>query len=179
MTFTPLDIPGLWIIEPRVSLDPRGYFMESFRAEDFREHVGDVAFLQENESASARHVLRGLHFQRPPFDQAKLVRVVVGEVLDVAVDLRTDSPTFGLHAAVRLSDANKRQFFIPRGFAHGFKVLSPSAIFQYKVDNPYMPDYEDGIRYDDPTLNIDWLLDEHPPLLSGKDANWPFFATRT
>ncbi|MDR3127618.1 MAG: dTDP-4-dehydrorhamnose 3,5-epimerase [Tannerellaceae bacterium] len=180
MRFTPLDISGLWLIEPHVFLDERGYFMESFRAEDFREHIGDVVFVQENESRSVKNVLRGLHYQREPYTQSKLIRVVSGEVLDVAVDIRPHSPTYGKHAAVLLSGDNKLQFFIPRGFAHGFKVLSDTAIFQYKVDNPYAPAGEGGILYNDPTLAIDWQLSpDNPPLLSPKDRAWGAFPPLT
>jgi len=171
MKFIETKIPDLIIIEPTVFGDKRGYFFESFKKEEFEKEIGKINFVQENESKSSRGVLRGLHFQRPPFTQAKLVRAVVGEVLDVAVDIRTDSSTFGQHVAVLLSADNKRQFFVPRGFAHGFIVLSDSAIFQYKVDNVYAPDYDDGIIYNDPDLNIDWKLPEDLIQLSGKDKN--------
>jgi len=169
MKFIKTEIPGVVIIEPIVHGDDRGYFFESFRKEEFEKHIGKVDFVQENESKSGRGVLRGLHFQKPPFAQAKLVRVVSGEVLDVAVDIRKDSPTFGEHVSVKLSGENKRQFFIPRGFAHGFVVLSDEAIFSYKVDNYYAPDFDDGIIYNDSDLNIDWKIPENEIKLSGKD----------
>lgn len=173
MRFTALDISGLWIIEPQVFRDGRGYFAETFRTEAFRRHVGEVVFVQENESFSTCGVLRGLHYQREPYAQAKLIRVVQGEVLDVAVDIRPHSPTYGRYASVLLSGDNKLQFFIPRGFAHGFKVISDTALFQYKVDNTYAPDYESGIRYDDPAIAIDWQLSpDTPPILSPKDTAW-------
>ncbi len=169
MKFIKTEIPGLVIIEPLIHGDERGYFFESFRKEEFEKHIGKVDFVQENESKSSRGVLRGLHFQKPPFTQAKLVRAVSGEVLDVAVDIRKDSPTFGKYVSVKLSGENKRQFFIPRGFAHGFVVLSDEAIFSYKVDNYYAPDFDDGIFYGDPDLNIDWILPDDELKLSEKD----------
>ncbi len=171
MKFIKTKIPDLVIIEPVVYGDERGYFFESFKKEEFEKEIEKINFVQENESKSSKGVLRGLHFQRPPFTQAKLVRAVVGEVLDVAVDIRTDSPTFGQHVAVLLSADNKRQFFVPRGFAHGFIVLSDSAIFQYKVDNVYAPDYDDGIIYNDFDLKIDWKLPAEMIQLSEKDKN--------
>ncbi|NPA68442.1 MAG: dTDP-4-dehydrorhamnose 3,5-epimerase [Chlorobi bacterium] len=169
MKFIGTKIPDLVIIEPLVLEDDRGYFFESFKKNEFEKEIGKINFVQENESKSGRGVLRGLHFQRPPFTQAKLVRVVCGEVLDVAVDIRTDSPTFGKHVSVLLSGENKKQFFIPRGFAHGFVVLSDTAVFQYKVDNVYAPDYDDGIIFNDPDLNIDWKIQEDLIKLSEKD----------
>jgi len=175
MKFIKTKIPDLIIIEPIVQGDDRGWFFESFRKEEFEKEIGKIHFVQENESKSGKGVLRGLHFQRPPFTQAKLVRAVVGEVLDVAVDIRTDSPTFGQHVAVILSGENKRQFYIPRGFAHGFIVLSDSAIFQYKVDNIYAPEYDDGIFYNDSELNIDWKLPEELIKLSEKDKKMNLF----
>ena len=169
MTFTELDIPGVWTIEPRRFGDSRGYFMESFRLDEFQNHIGPVRFIQDNESFSSLGVLRGLHFQKGRYSQAKLVRVSQGRVLDVAVDLREGSPTFGRHVAVELSADNALQLFIPRGFAHGFLVLSPEAQFQYKVDNAYAPHSEATLRFDDPALGIDW---PHLPVdfsLSAKD----------
>ncbi len=175
MKFIKTQIPDLVIIEPVIHGDERGYFFESFRKDEFEKEIGKINFVQENESKSGRGVLRGMHFQRPPYTQAKLVRAVVGEVLDVAIDIRTDSPTFGQHVAVFLSEENKRQFFVPRGFAHGFVVLSETAIFQYKVDNIYAPDFDDGIIYNDLELNIDWKLPEELLKLSGKDKKMNFF----
>ena len=139
MIYTETEIPGVWIIEPKVFKDARGYFMEAFKQEEFDAHIGPTRFIQDNESCSSKGVLRGLHYQQAPYSQAKLVRVIKGEVLDVAVDLRKSSPTFGKHVSVLLTEENKRQFFIPRGFAHGFLVLSEEAIFTYKVDNVYTP----------------------------------------
>ena len=146
MKYIQTEIAGLWIIEPKVLSDSRGYFMESFKQEVFNQNVGKVDFIQENESGSSRGVLRGLHYQLAPYSQAKLVRVIEGTVLDVAVDLRKGSPTFGKYMAVELSGQNKRQFYIPQGFAHGFHVLSERAVFTYKVDNPYMPSHERSLR---------------------------------
>lgn len=178
MTYTETPIPGVWIIEPKVFKDARGYFMEAFKQEEFDAHVGRIQFIQDNESCSSKGVLRGLHLQAAPYAQAKLVRVIKGRVLDVAVDLRKDSPTFAQHVAVELSDENKRQLFIPRGFAHGFHVLSDEAIFTYKVDNIYMPSAEQGIRYDDPTIGIDWQIDADEQLnLSEKDLKAPFLSS--
>ncbi len=166
-------IEGVLIIKPRVFADERGYFFEAFSEREFIEKVGNITFVQDNESMSTRGVLRGLHFQKAPYAQAKLVRVVKGEVLDVAVDLRRGSPTFGGHVAVRLSEENKLQLFIPRGFAHGFIVLSDEAIFQYKCDNHYMPEYEGGLLWNDPELKIDWLLPTEEIVLSEKDKHNP------
>nr|MBP7180680.1 dTDP-4-dehydrorhamnose 3,5-epimerase [Dysgonamonadaceae bacterium] len=151
-------IPGVFIVEPKVFGDPRGYFFESYSEEWFRQNIADTHFVQDNESRSGYGVLRGLHFQKPPFAQAKLVRVVLGRVLDVAVDIRPHSSTFGQYVAVELSEENKLQFFLPRGFAHGFVVLSDEAVFQYKCDNYYAPQAEGGILWNDPTLNIDWQI---------------------
>jgi len=162
-------IPDLYIIEPTVFGDARGYFFESFSDTWFRENIADTNFVQDNESKSSYGVLRGLHFQKPPMAQAKLVRVVEGAVLDVVVDLRPNSKTYGAHFAVELSAENKKQLFVPRGFAHGFAVLSETAIFSYKVDNFYAPELEGGIMWDDPTLNIDWKLPKEAVQLSGKD----------
>lgn len=169
MQFIKTELEGCMIIEPKVFGDDRGYFFESFNQKQFEENVGKVDFVQDNESRSSRGVLRGLHFQLPPYNQAKLVRCIEGEVLDVAVDLRKESVTFGQHVAVILSDENKRQLFVPRGFAHGFVVLSRSAIFSYKVDNWYAPDHDSGIVWNDPDIGIDWQIDEDSILLSGKD----------
>ena len=167
-------IEGLSIIEPSVFKDHRGYFFESFSERVFREKVADVRFVQDNESKSAYGVLRGLHYQTGEFAQAKLVRVIQGRVLDVAVDLRKSSPTFGKYVAVELSDENKRQFFVPRGFAHGFVVLSPTAIFQYKCDNYYAPGKEASLYYGDPAIGIDWGVEAANLILSEKDKNAPF-----
>jgi dTDP-4-dehydrorhamnose 3,5-epimerase len=168
-------IKDLVIIEPAVYGDDRGYFMESFNAEWFEKNVCDTKFIQDNESKSTKGVLRGLHFQKPPYAQAKLVRVIEGEVLDVAVDLRQDSPTYGQHETILLSGDNKKQFFVPRGFAHGFVVLSETAIFSYKVDNRYAPTHDSGILWNDVTLDIDWELDEAIIQLSEKDKIQPKF----
>lgn len=169
MKYTQLEIPGVWLIEPRRFGDGRGYFMETFKLEEFREHVGDVTFVQDNESFSSRGVLRGLHFQKGEFSQAKLVRASQGRIVDVVVDLRSDSPTFGRHVAVELSAENARQLFMPRGMAHGFVVLSDVAQFQYKVDNVYAPQAEATLQFDDPALGIDWPLAASELLLSPKD----------
>ena len=163
------SISDVVILEPRVFGDERGYFFESFSQREFNEQVAEVTFVQDNESKSSYGVVRGLHYQLPPYTQAKLVRVVEGEVLDVVVDLRKNSATFGKHVAVVLSGENKRQFFIPKGFAHGFAVLSPQAVFQYKCDNYYSPQYESGIQFDDRALGIDWKIPEAEMILSAKD----------
>jgi len=169
MNIIPTTIPDVKIIEPRVFEDARGYFFESFSQKLFNEKVSDTVFVQDNESRSTYGVLRGLHFQRPPMAQAKLVRVVEGSVLDVAVDIRSYSPTFGQHVSVELSADNKRQLFIPRGFAHGFVVLSPTVVFQYKCDNYYSPAHDGGIAWNDPDLNIDWQVAVEDVVLSEKD----------
>ena len=174
MEFVSTDIPEVVLIKPKVFGDSRGYFMESFRSDLFGEHVGEVDFIQDNESKSAHGVLRGLHYQLPPYAQAKLVRAVTGRVLDVAVDIRKNSPTFGRHVTAELSEENKHQLFIPRGFAHGFLVLSKEAVFSYKVDAPYAPDHERGICFADPELAIDWGLPESEISLSEKDISLPF-----
>ena len=163
------DIEGLVIIEPKVHGDERGYFFESFSERDFAAGVAETSFVQDNESRSVYGVVRGLHFQRPPHSQAKLVRVVKGRVLDVAVDLRKDSPTFGRHVAVELSEENHRQVFLPKGFAHGFSVLSEEAVFQYKCDDYYAPECEDAVAWDDPDLDIDWKVPADKVILSEKD----------
>jgi dTDP-4-dehydrorhamnose 3,5-epimerase len=169
MNVIPTTIPDVKIIEPRVFEDCRGYFFESFSQQLFNEKVSDTVFVQDNESRSTYGVLRGLHFQRPPMAQAKLVRVVEGSVLDIAVDIRPNSPTYGQHVSVELSADNKRQLFIPRGFAHGFVVLSPTVVFQYKCDNYYSPEHDGGIAWNDPYLNIDWQVPMEDVVLSEKD----------
>lgn len=169
------SIEGLFIIEPRIFADDRGYFFESFSQREFDEKVAPIRFVQDNESKSVFGVVRGLHFQRPPYAQSKLVRVINGRVLDVAVDIRRDSPTYGKHVAVELSEENHRQFFIPQGFAHGFAVLSDEAIFQYKCDNFYAPESEGAIAWNDPQLGIDWKIPADKIILSSKDRlNPPF-----
>ena len=173
MEYKETEIAGVYVIEPRVFKDARGYFFEAWKKEEFEAHVGKVAFIQDNESKSSYGVLRGLHYQKGDLSQAKLVRVIKGKVLDVAVDIRKSSPTFGKHVMVELSDENKRQFFIPRGFAHGFLVLSEEAIFTYKVDNPYAPQAESGIRWNDPALGIEWPIDPKLVLTSEKDLKQP------
>ena len=165
------DIEGVLIIEPDVFGDCRGYFMESFSQRKFSEQVADVTFVQDNESKSSYGVVRGLHFQKPPHTQSKLVRVVSGKVLDVAVDIRKGSPTFGKHVAVELSGDNHRQIFIPKGFAHGFAVLSDEAVFQYKCDAFYAPESEGAIAWDDPEIGIDWRIPQDKVILSAKDRN--------
>ena len=180
MKVTPLAIPEVLLIEPKVFGDARGFFFESFNQRAFNEAtVLDVHFVQDNHSRSVRHVLRGLHYQLPPHAQGKLVRAVVGEVFDVAVDLRPDSPTLGRWAGAVLSAENKRQMWVPPGFAHGFLVLSEAAEFLYKTTDYYAPEYERSIRWDDPDLGIDWPLDGAIPQMSGKDAgaaSWRFRA---
>lgn len=175
MNYIPTEIDGVWIIEPKVFNDARGYFMEAFKEEDFRKHIGDVRFIQDNESKSSYGVLRGLHFQEGEYGQAKLLRVIKGKVLDVAVDLRYSSPTFGKHIKVELSEENKRQLYIPRGFAHGFLVLSEEAIFTYKVDNVYAPQAEACLLYNDKTVGIDWPITESDIILSEKDKQGSTF----
>ena len=170
------EIEGVVIIEPKVFGDSRGYFFESYSQRDFNAAVGEVGFVQDNESKSCYGVLRGLHFQRSPFAQSKLVRVVRGTVLDVAVDLRRSSPTFGRHVAVELSEENHRQLFIPRGFAHGFSVLSEEAVFQYKCDNFYAPGSEGAIAWNDPALGIEWRVPAEKMILSEKDMRHPMLA---
>jgi len=167
------DIEGLVVIEPKIFGDSRGYFFESFSERVFRKEVADVDFVQDNESKSSYGVVRGLHFQKPPYSQAKLVRVVKGKVLDVAVDLRKGSPTFGQHVAMELSEDNHRQVFIPRGFAHGFSVLSDEVVFQYKCDAYYAPQSEGAVAWDDPDLDIDWKVPADKVILSEKDKKHP------
>ena len=167
------ELDGCLIIENTVFNDNRGYFFESFSERDFKREVADVDFVQDNESKSSYGVVRGLHFQKPPYAQAKLVRVIKGRVLDVAVDLRKGSPTYGKYEAVELSEDNHRQFFIPRGFAHGFCVLSDEVIFQYKCDNFYAPQREGAVRWDDADLAVDWKIPAEDVILSDKDRNHP------
>ena len=169
-------IEGVVIIEPRVFEDPRGYFFESYSQKEFDSKVRPAVFVQDNESCSSYGVMRGLHFQAPPFSQSKLVRCVRGRVLDGAVDIRRGSPTYGRHVAVELSAENHRQLFIPRGFAHGFSVLSETAVFQYKCDNPYAPSSEGGISILDTSLGIDWQIPAGKAVLSEKDGHHPLFA---
>ncbi len=175
MEYIKTEIDGVYIIEPKVFNDARGYFMEAWKQAEFNDHIGKVDFIQDNESKSSYGVLRGLHYQKGDLSQAKLVRVIKGKVLDVAVDIRKSSPTFGKHVMVELSEENKRQFFIPRGFAHGFLVLSEEAVFTYKVDNPYAPQAETGIRWNDPDLAIEWPIDSSEVQTSEKDLKQPFF----
>jgi dTDP-4-dehydrorhamnose 3,5-epimerase len=177
MIFTRTAIPDVILIDPKVHGDARGYFVETFRADKLEAFLGfTVPFCQDNESSSGYGVLRGLHYQLPPYAQSKLVRVIEGEVLDVAVDIRRGSSTFGHHVAVRLSGENKRQMFIPRGFAHGFVVLSEQCTFAYKVDNYYSPECDRGIAFNDPALTIDWIVESTQFQLSLKDTKQPLFA---
>lgn len=173
MNIIKASIDQIAIIEPQIHSDSRGYFFESFNQKEFEEKVCKTTFVQDNESKSSYGVIRGLHFQKPPFAQSKLVRVVKGAVLDVAVDIRKGSPTFGQHVSVELTDENHRQFFIPRGFAHGFSVLSEEVVFQYKCDNFYAPQSEGAIAWDDPDLEIDWRMPADKVLLSEKDRVHP------
>ncbi len=173
MEYKQTDIEGVYIIEPRVFTDPRGYFVEAWKKAEFEEHIGKVDFIQDNESKSSRGVLRGLHYQQGEWSQAKLVRVIKGRVLDVAVDIRRSSPTFGHHVAVELSEDNKLQLFIPRGFAHGFLVMSDEAVFTYKVDNAYAPHAEAGILWNDPVLGINWPIRADEVITSEKDMKQP------
>lgn len=176
MTVIETEIEGVVIIEPKVFVDERGYFFESFLQKEFEEKVCKTTFVQDNESKSTYGTLRGLHFQKMPYTQSKLVRVVKGRVLDIAVDIRKDSLSFGKHIAAELSGENKLQLFVPRGFAHGFVVLSEEAIFQYKCDNYYAPQSEGGIMWNDPALNIDWQIPEQDIILSDKDKKNPLLA---
>ena len=170
MIYKETFIKGLFIIEPITHKDERGLFLESFNFNDFKKKIdSNIFFLQDNESYSKKNVIRGLHFQKPPFEQAKLVRCTYGKVLDVALDIRTCSPTFGKYFSIELSGKNKRQLFIPRGFAHGFSVLSKFAIFSYKLDNVYSSINESGIKWNDPNLNIDWKINVEDALVSNKD----------
>ena len=176
MNFKKTKIKDVFILEPNIFEDQRGYFLESYNQKSFNKNIKKITFVQDNESKSSYGVLRGLHFQKPPFDQAKLVRCIEGNILDVAVDIRRGSNTYGQHVSVNLSGKNKRQLYIPRGFAHGFLVLSDFAVFAYKVDNLYAPEYEDGILWSDSSLNIKWSLNESDIIVSEKDANLPFFS---
>lgn len=173
MIIQPTNIPDIKLITPTVHSDDRGYFFESFRDDIFKKEIGDINFIQENESKSTYGVLRGLHYQLPPFAQSKLVRVVKGKVLDVAVDIRKTSKYFGQYVAVELSEENKLQMFIPQGFAHAYIVLSDEAIFQYKVDNYYSPELDRGIIYNDTDINITWPIPEEELVISGKDKKLP------
>lgn len=174
MDYIETHIPGVWILEPKVFHDARGYFMEAYKQSEFEAQIGPTHFIQDNESCSSRGVLRGMHYQLAPYAQAKLVRVIVGTVVDVAVDIRRGSPMFGQYVMVELSADNHRQFYIPRGFAHGFYVKSETAIFTYKVDNPYTPSHERGFRFDDPDVGIDWGIEEATSILtSEKDCVLP------
>lgn len=176
MKFIEQKIKGVWVIEPRVFTDERGYFMESYKKDAFEEHVGKVNFIQDNESKSVYGVLRGLHYQTGEYAQAKLVRALRGAVLDVAVDLRKSSSTFGQYVAVELTDDNKKQLFIPRGFAHGFLVLSPEATFSYKVDNVYSPTHDASLMWNDPTIDVNWGIKEDELILSAKDKAGRLFS---
>lgn len=176
MEYKETAIAGVYTIMPRVFGDARGYFVETWKQQEFDEHIGHVEFIQDNESQSTRGVLRGLHYQKGEWSQAKLVRVVKGRVVDVVVDIRPSSPTYGRHLMVELSGENKQQLFIPRGMAHGFLVLSDEAVFAYKVDNVYAPHTEAGIRWDDPTLAIQWPIDAAEIISSEKDLKLPFFS---
>ena len=169
MNFIPTNLKGVYIIEPRIFKDERGYFFESFSAREFQEKLGDIVFVQDNESFSHYGVIRGLHFQKPPFSQSKIIRVVKGGILDVAVDLRKGSPTYGQYTSIELTENNHRQLFIPQGFAHGFSVLSPEAIIQYKCDNFYAPEADGGISIKDDSLGIDWQIPTQNAILSEKD----------
>ena len=170
MNYIETEIQGVYVLEPRVFQDARGYFMETWNQADFDKHIGKVTFIQDNESKSSYGVLRGLHYQKGEFSQAKLVRVIKGRVLDVAVDIRRSSPTFGEYVLAELSEENKRQLFIPRGFAHGFLVLSDEAVFTYKVDNVYAPQAEAGIKWNDEDIAIEWPIDPKDLILSEKDT---------
>lgn len=175
MNLTKTSIPDIILIKPVLNYDNRGYFFETFREKILINYLGyNVSFCQENETRSEKGVLRGLHFQLPPFSQSKLVRVIEGEVLDIAVDIRYGSPTYGQHIKIFLSGKNKHSLFIPRGFAHGFIVLSDWALFSYKVDNYYSPKHEFGLAYNDPSLGIDWYLPENKIRLSHRDKDYPF-----
>lgn len=175
MAWIKTNFEGVWVFEPKVWKDDRGYFVETYNASGLPDDIKNVHFVQDNEAASVRGVLRGLHYQLPPFAQSKLVRVVQGEVLDVIVDLRRDSLTYGKHLSVILNDIQKKQLFVPRGFAHGYVVNSPQAIFAYKCDNFYHPEADAGVKFDDPGLGIDWLISPSECIVSAKDAVLPFF----
>lgn len=175
MNLIKTKLDGLVVLKPTVFKDNRGYFMESYNQKNINKLLGNVNFVQDNESESSRGVLRGLHFQKPPYTQAKLVRCLKGSVLDVALDLRNDSKTYGIFKTISLTEENKKQLFIPKGFAHGFIVLSKSAILSYKVDNYYNPESESGIIWNDPDLNIDWKINKNEIIVSEKDKNLPTF----
>jgi len=175
MNLIKTKLDGLVVLKPTVFKDNRGYFMESYNQKNINKLFGNVNFVQDNESESSRGVLRGLHFQKPPYTQAKLVRCLKGSVLDVALDLRKDSKTYGIFETISLTEENKKQLFIPKGFAHGFIVLSKSAILSYKVDNYYNPESESGIIWNDPDLNIDWKINKNEIIVSEKDKNLPTF----
>ena len=180
MDIIPQAIPNILVIEPQSHIDERGYFVETFRQDKLEDALGfNVNFVQDNESKSSKGVLRGLHFQLAPHAQSKLVRVLEGSVLDVAVDIRRGSPSFGQHVAIKLSDVNKKQMFVPRGFAHGYIVLTDTATFSYKVDNYYAPEHERGIAFDDEKLKINWQLKSEMLTLSNKDLNYPTLANVT
>ncbi|TNJ34124.1 dTDP-4-dehydrorhamnose 3,5-epimerase [Prosthecochloris vibrioformis] len=174
MQCTPTAISDVLVFQPKVFGDSRGYFLETFRKDIFQAHAGQVEFVQDNESKSSYGVLRGLHYQKPPYTQGKLVRVISGTVLDVAVDIRKESPTYGQHVSQVLDGEKKNMMWVPRGFAHGFVVLSQEAVFSYKCDNYYAPDYDAGLRWNDPILNIDWKIGQQDVELSEKDAKQPF-----
>jgi len=174
MGWTKTDMEGVWVYEPKVFRDDRGYFLESFNASTVPDEIKGVVFVQDNEAQSTRGVLRGLHYQLPPFAQAKLVRCMMGEVLDVIVDIRPGSLTFGQTLSVLLNEDNKKQLFVPRGFAHGYAVLSEKAIFTYKCDNYYAPHAEGGLKYDDPNLKINWQLSQDEVIVSPKDIQLPY-----
>ena len=175
MNIIKTKIPGLLIIEPKLFVDERGYFFESFNQKDFTSAVGNITFVQDNESKSSYGVLRGLHFQLPPYAQSKLVRVIEGRVLDIAVDIRKNSPTYGQYVSVELTGESHRQLFIPKGFAHGFVVLSQQAVFQYKCDEFYHPEAEGAIAWNDPDLAIDWQIPVEDMILSERDKHHPLF----
>lgn len=175
MPFLSTDFPGLVVFEPKVFTDERGYFFESYQRKAFAEAGITTDFVQDNEARSTKGILRGLHYQLPPYAQAKLVRVVHGEVLDIVVDLRETSPTYSKWYGLRLSGENKKQLYIPRGFAHGYVVLSDEAVFCYKCDNYYSKAHEGGLRYDDPALGIDWQMDLSTAILTERDKQWPDF----
>jgi len=173
------NLDGAWVFEPKTWYDQRGYFVETYNASALPEELKNVEFVQDNEAKSTRGVLRGLHYQLAPFAQAKLVRCISGEVLDVIVDIRPESSTYGRHLSVILNEINKKQLFVPKGFAHGYEVLSDTAIFAYKCDQYYNPEKEGGIRYDDPALGIKWVLPPDQILVSEKDLKWPSFSHHT
>jgi dTDP-4-dehydrorhamnose 3,5-epimerase len=175
MNLVKTKLDGLVVLKPTVFKDNRGYFMESYNQKNINKLLGNVNFVQDNESESSRGVLRGLHFQKPPYTQAKLVRCLKGSVLDVVLDLRKDSKTYGIFETISLTEENKKQLFIPKGFAHGFIILSKSAIFSYKVDNYYNPDSETGVLWSDLDLNIDWKINKNEIIVSEKDKNLPTF----